>query len=102
MYSFSVTTAARGFHVYKDVWKPTIGEVLSCERDTGNSHDTYAVATKNSSKVVGHFPRFLSSISSIFIRRGGKIVCRITGTRCYFADLPQGGMKIPCILIFKS
>lgn len=102
MFSFSLTTAVRGFHVYKDVWEPTIGEVLSCERDVGNSHDTFAVATKKSTEVVGHVPRFLSSICSIFIRRGGEIVCRITGTRRYSADLPQGGMEIPCILIFKS
>ena len=67
MYSFSLTTAVCGFHIYKDVWEPTIGEVLSCERDIGNSHDTFTVAIKNSSEVVGHVPRFLSSICSIFI-----------------------------------
>ena len=102
MYSFSLTTAVHGFRIYKDVWEPTIDEVLSCKRDVGNSHDTFAVAIKYSSEVVGHVPRFLSSICSILIRRGGKIVCRITGTRCYLADLPQGGMEVPGILIFKS
>ena len=45
MYSFSVITAVRGSRIYKDVWEPTIGEVLSRERDIGNSHDTFAVAT---------------------------------------------------------
>ena len=99
MYSSSLTTAVRGFHVYKDVWEPSIGEVLSCERDIGNNHSTFAVAIKNSSEVVGHVPR---SSSSIFIQRGSEIVCRITDTRCYSADFPQGGMEIPCILIFKS
>ena len=39
--SFSVATAVHGFHVYKDIWEPTIGEVLSRESD---SHDTFAVA----------------------------------------------------------
>ena len=73
MYSFSMTTAVHGFHIYKDVWEPTIGEVLSCERDIGNSHDTFAVAIKNSSEVVGHVPRFLSLICSIFIQRGDEI-----------------------------
>ena len=104
MYSFSMTAAVRGFHVYKDVWEPTIGEVLLCKRDVGNRYDTFAVAIKrnDSSEVVGHVPRFLSSICSIFIRRGGEIECRITGTRRYSADLPQGGMEVPCILIFKS
>ena len=66
MYSFSLTTAVRSFHVYKDVWEPAIDEVLSCKGDVGNSHNTFAVAIKNSSEVVSHVPRFLSSICSIF------------------------------------
>ena len=41
MYSFSVTTAVCGFHVYKDVWEPTIGEVLSCERILHGCCDTH-------------------------------------------------------------
>ena len=102
MYSFSLTTAVHGFHIYKDVWKPTINVVLCCERDVGNNHNTFAVAIKNSCEVVAHVTRFLSSICSIFIQRGGKIVCRIKGTRHYLVDLPQGGMEVPCVLIFKS
>jgi len=68
MYSFSLTTAVHGFHVYKDVWEPTIGKVLSCKRDIGNSHDTFAVAIKNSSEVVGHVHRFLSLICLILYK----------------------------------
>ena len=30
------------------------------------------------------------------------IDCTVTGSRRYSADLPQGGMEIPCILTFKS
>jgi len=49
--SFSVTKVVCGFHVNKDVWKPTIGKVLSCyEREIRNSHNTFVVAIKNSSK----------------------------------------------------
>ena len=46
----------RGFHVYKNVWEPTVDEVLLCEREIGNSHDTFAVAVRNSSEIVGHVP----------------------------------------------
>ena len=97
-----MTAAVHGFHVYKeDVWEPTIREVLLWERDVGNRHDTFVVAIKrnDSFEVVGHVP---SSICLIFIRRGGEIDYRITGTRRYSADLPQGEMEEPCILIFKS
>ena len=65
MYSFSLTTAVCGFHVYKEVWEPTIDEELPCKRDIENSHDTFAVAFKNSSEVVVHVPRFLLSTVSV-------------------------------------
>ena len=53
-------------------------------------------------QVVGHVSRKISSICSIFIRRGGKIICRITGHRRYLSDLPQGGPELPCILTFTT
>ena len=52
MYSFSVATAVRGFREYKNVWEPTVDEVLLCERVIGNSHNTFAVAVRNSSGIV--------------------------------------------------
>ena len=40
--------------------------------------------------------------SSLFLRRGGSIRCKVTGSRHYSSDLPQGGLKIPCSLLFKA
>ena len=51
-------------------------------------------------KTVGHIPRRLSAICSLFIRQGGAINCRVNGHRRYPADLPQGGLEIPRILTF--
>ena len=51
-------------------------------------------------KVVGHVPRNISAICSLFFRRGGMIRCEVKGNRRYSADLPQGGLKIPCVLHF--
>ncbi len=34
----------RGYHVYRDVWAASIGELLK-EREEGNASDRYAVAT---------------------------------------------------------
>ena len=61
IYAFAVNSVSRGYHEYKAVWvSPTVGEVLSCEREAGNNHDTYAVAFKKvidgSYVVVGHVP----------------------------------------------
>ena len=38
----------------------------------------------------------LSSLR-LFLRHGGSIRCRVTASRRYSADLPQGGLEIPCI-----
>ena len=36
----------RGYHVYKDIWEAAVGESLTCERETNNPRDRYAVAVK--------------------------------------------------------
>ena len=104
---FSVESMIRGYHEYQLIWNdPIIGEELGCEREPGNSHDPYAVAVKKaiggSDRIVGHVPRRISTICSLFIRRGRLLVCIINGVRRYSSDLPQGGLEIPCKLIFKS
>ena len=104
---FSVESMIRGYHEYQLIWNdPIIGEELGCEREPGNSHDPYAVAVKKaiggSDRIVGHVSRRISTICSLFIRRGGLLVCIINGVRRYSSDLPQGGLEIPCKLIFKS
>lgn len=100
--SFSFVAVVRGYHIYKDIWDAEIDEELPCEREVGNRHDSFAVAVKKDATIVGHVPRYMSAICSIFIRRGGSIVCKVTGSGTYSADLPQGGMDVPCLLIFKS
>ena len=41
-------------------------------------------------------PRNISTLCSLFLRRGGAIFCVVTGRRRYSRDLRQGGMEIPC------
>ena len=79
-----------------------IGEVLVCERESGNAEDVYAVAVLQSTSIVGHLPRKDSRKFSLFLRRGGSISCEVTGHRQYSADLAQGGMEIPCKLTFTG
>ena len=74
---------------------------LVCQREAGNSHDPQAVATKKHTDsiltFVSHVPREISSNCLSFNWQGGVIRCFITGTKCYSSDLPQGGLKVPCI-----
>ena len=107
MSRFTVEAVICGYHEYKSIWlDPVMEEEFSCEREIGNAHDTHAVAIHKTIdgevKTVGHVPRNISSICSIFIRRGGSILCTVKGPRQYSSDLPQGGLEIPCTLEFVS
>ena len=46
-------TCVHGFHVYKDVWRPVIGEELRYQREEYNPRDPYAVAV-TSAVIFGH------------------------------------------------
>ena len=100
--SFSVEAVVRGYHAYKDIWAAVHGEELPCERETGNRVDAFAVAVMKDGTVVGHVPKKISSICSLYLRRGRSIICRVTGSRRYSEDLIQGGLEIPCVLIFEG
>ena len=100
---FSIQVVVRGYHYYKSIWEAAIdGEVLACEREVGNVHDTFTVSVKKDGIIVGHCPRKISSICSIFIRRGGSITCQVNGNTRYSQDLPQRGLEVPCILTFRT
>ena len=58
-----------------------------------NLADRFAVAVIKGGTVVGHIPRKISNICSIFIRKGGSIFCLTTGSRRFSSDLPQGGLE---------
>ena len=70
-----------GYHVYKNLWDASIGEDILCEREPLNDADRYAVAVLKDDTVVGHIPRKISRICSLFLLRGGAIVCMPTGGR---------------------
>ena len=90
--SFSVEAVVRGYHTYKHIWAAVYGEELPCEREAGNRVDAFAVAVMKDGTVVGHVPKKISSVCSLYLRRGGSIICRVTGSRRYSEDLIQGGL----------
>ena len=76
-------------------------EELNCVRERTNTDDPYAVAVIRRS-AVGHVPRRMSAACTLFLRRRGTIRCTITGSRRFSADLPEGGLEVPCTLIFRG
>ena len=97
MASFEIEAMVRGYHIYKNVWSAVIDEEFPCKREDGNCFDPFAVSVCNGDIVIGHVPRKISSVCSLYIRRGGEIHCRVTGSRCFSADLEQGGLEAPIL-----
>ena len=52
--------------------------------------DPYAVAVVHKNVIVGHLPRKISRISALFLKRHGKISCKVLGRRRYFATRGPG------------
>ena len=77
-----------------------------CKREVSNPKGPMSVAVikliGGESTVIDHVPRTISALCSLFIRRGGVLKCCVDGSRRYSADLPQGGVEIPCKLIYST
>ena len=84
---FVAESVVRGHHVYKDIWTPRMGETLQCLREEGNSKDRFAVAVYKDLSIVGHVPRAISTLCSVFFRHGGIICCVVSGNRQYSCNL---------------
>ena len=99
---FEKCSMVQGYHVYKDIWAATIREELECKRERRNSHDIYAAAVLKDDIVVGHLPCTVSHTCSLFLRRGGSILCQVFKGRWYSSDLKEGELEIPCLLKFQG
>ena len=99
--AFSIE-AVRGYHIYRDIWTTVVNEVLGCQREPFNAANLFAVAVVKEDTTVGHVPRKISAICLLFLRKNSMILCKVTGSRRYSEDLPQGGLEIPCTLKFRG
>jgi hypothetical protein len=100
MPTFEVEAMVRGYHVYQDIWDAIVHEELACARELDILRDPFAVAVVKSRQTVGHVPKKISSVCSLFLQHGGSITCKVTGRRRRSEDLTQGGLEIPCTLTF--
>ena len=100
--SLSISSMVRRYHKYKDVWVATVGEWLLCQREDNNLHDLFSVAVIKNDYVVGYVPKKISTTCSLFLCRGGNIMCIVTGSQRYSQDLLQGGLEIPCELLLTG
>ena len=99
MEEYEIELCAHGYHVYKDVWTAVVGELLVCKRDQNN---VVCCISKKDGNIVGHLPKKILCVYSIFLRQGGNVQCAIVARRRCSSDLPQGGLEIPCLLETKK
>ena len=95
--SMEIVSCIRGYHVYQTIWQAALGETFHCVQETSDSKVRYAVSVVKDGQVIGHLPK---KFSKLFLRRGGRIQCQVTGSRCHSSDLPQGGLEIPYRILF--
>ena len=85
-----------GYHAYRDIWEPFVGETLLLKREPTNVRDRSAVAVMQETEVVGHVPYNISSALSMFLRRDcNKGFAEVTGN-CVNRGAGYG-MEVPCI-----
>ena len=72
-----IASCVRGYHIYKEKWTAAVGEILCCAREVGNVLDRYAVSVLKDGDIVGHLPRKISKVCSLFLRRGDSISCEM-------------------------
>ena len=89
-FSFSLESVIRGHHIYKTVWTPFTGEILTLTIEEGNENDPFAVAVMKDS-VVGHAPRELARVFFFFLRHDGSISAEVVGHRKFGC-----GLEVPC------
>jgi len=70
---FKFTSAVRGYHIYKEIWEPNVGDKFVALRELHNQFDKYAIKVLNGEETVGHLPREYSRITWYFLAHGGSI-----------------------------
>ena len=51
---FTFDSAVWGYHFYKVVWKPAIGEKLQADQGLDNDVDKFAMKVVKNNEIVGH------------------------------------------------
>ena len=65
--AYSLTTAVRGYHIYREFWIANLGQVLPCAREESDPHNPFAVAVHDRPNIVGHMPINFSAFCALFI-----------------------------------
>ena len=105
--NFIFDTGLRGYHVYRDQWKPYISQPINFDQENDNIHDNFAVAGSGllpraqNVTIVGHIPRELSRYIWFALELGAKVTGTVKSDRHRPSPLLQGGLEIPVTVKVK-
>ena len=92
----SFESAARGYHYYRNVWVPEMGQILACNHEPANAFDAFAIALSlENGQVIGHLPREISRATKFLMDRGARFEADVLFQRYRRSPLVQGGLEIP-------
>ena len=81
---FQINCASRGFHVYRNIWSPKIGQNLVVRQEVGNDRDPFAMSVGanipeklTNFDIVGHISCEISRFCYYFFNYGGFIEVRV-------------------------
>ena len=88
---YSFTAAVRGFHHYKNFWKPKENEKLDCFHEEHNPFDWFAIKTiKSDGMIIGHLPREITRITIFFLDLGAVMQVELTSKHYQRTPLVKG------------
>ena len=102
-----IACASRGFHVFYELWKPKLGQMLHGRQEIGNLNDPFAIFLRT--KIPGKLTDFdavrdnaqeISRFCHYFLNYGGKLEARVCCTK--YRLTPIDDLEIPILLIFKK
>ena len=96
-----VKSFVKGYHTYKDLWKPFINEELTTAMEPDNAVGKYAVCVKKNNVIVGHLPlgkvgRFAKIFYFLRVDRYAECKVIITGKEVNHGD---GGRNASALLV---
>ena len=81
-FQLTVWTAVCGYHVYREVWVPTVDEEFDCRQEADNREDKYAVAIYEHMQSSSQILR----VSFMFLEHDSTITGRETGNSSWLAS----------------
>ena len=68
----------QGYHMYKEIWEVSCGQVYPCLREVGYAFNPFAVSVMKDSDIIGHVSRKSLATCSLFLHNHGTVKCTIT------------------------